>query len=157
MGLFKNRKKNKQIHDHLRLIAVINTGIAVVSLIAVLVLFARFRTDSEAEVVVQAPEAPEKTVVSERPSIDAPTQEEIAQRYREDVNTLLAGYDFTDSATAEQLSYGALELFAPNELKNMHLQIVVSLQDAQQGKSKAARKRIEQLRTQHEWLLPDYK
>lgn len=156
MGLFKNRKKNKKIHDHLRLIAAVNTGIAVLCLIAVLVLFARLRTDGEDAVVVQA-EAPEKTVASERPSIDAPSEEEIAQRYRADINALLGGYDFTDSATAEQLSYDALELFAPKELKNMHLQIVVSLQDAQQGKSNAARKRIEQLRTQHEWLLPDYK
>lgn len=154
MALFNKNEQQKKIHDHLHFVATVNTVLAVVALVAVLILFVWVLvTRDDAQESTAAQVVPQAVPVQERQAVDAPTEEEIATQYRDDINTLLGDFDFTDSAQAEQLSYAALELYAPRELRSMHLQVVVALQEAQQGKTKEAQQRIEQLRSQYDWFL----
>jgi predicted negative regulator of RcsB-dependent stress response len=157
MSLFKKNEKRKEIHEHLHRLATMNTVLAVIALVAILGLFAWVATteknDDQAQNEVSQQVEVADPATPQPVSETAPEQEDIAAQYRLDINALLSDFDFEDSAEAEQLSYEALELFAPRELRSMHLQVVVALQEVQQGKTQAAQKRIDQIQAQYDWFL----
>lgn len=161
---------SKKIHRHLQAISRINTTLALFSLVAVVVLFAWLRFDvipnKQTESVEVVATTTDKKVASgsESQKTDQDTMTaaqkkeattELTDNYRTKINSLLAGYNFDSSSEAEMLLYQVLELRVPAELKQMHLQVVLALNQSQQGSYDDAALQISVLKDQFAWFLPE--
>ncbi|MFC1598358.1 hypothetical protein ACFL2M_02380 [Patescibacteria group bacterium] len=154
--------KNK-IHQHLHSISRINTILAAISLVAVVGLFVWLRwyyvpeqNAEKAQQLAQTQTQEQATATEETEVAEPIDPAELKANYRSDINELLEGFKFDNSTEAETISFQALELRVPAEFKNLHLQVVISLHDAQQGEYEKAQNRIQQMRTQYSWFLPKY-
>lgn len=154
---------SEKVHRHLRTVTHVNTALAVTGLIGVALLFVFIKwftspADERASVAEQpagtAQAAPADNTILEEDAVD---QDELNQAYRDGLNNALGGFDFRDAARAETISYQVLELRVPAEFKNLQLQVVLALQEAQEGNYDAAREKIETQRGQYSWFLPDFK
>lgn len=154
----------QEVHAHLRKIIRLNTMLAVMSLCAVLGIYgwlrfsdhAKTNTDqAEKDSVQRSVSQPSATVTTNTNSaVSAETTAELTNAYRKQVNALLSGFEFDDSATAETLLYQVLELRVPTDLKQTHLQIVTALNDAKEGNYESAQQRIGSVQATSSWFLP---
>jgi hypothetical protein len=154
---------SKKIHKHLESISRINTGLAAAGLVGVLALFVWLKLSPPAQTETATPSGSPAQPVAEdqrqaQPAvpIDGVDQVQLNQEYRTAVNGLLGGYDFSDATQAETLSFQLIELMVPAEFKSLQLELVIALDEASEGRSTEARARIDRLRQQHPWLLPDF-
>lgn len=143
----------KTVHRHLKTIARVNTLLAVIALIAVIGVYIWIRSMSDRSNVIEEPTSQTNTN-QQAPveAVDAVDNEQLTKEYRDQVNEVLDGYNFDDSTKAEELSYKVLELRVPAELKQMHLKIVLALNQAQQGNYESAQTTISQLQQEFGWF-----
>lgn len=133
------------IHHHLRTISRINTGIALLSIVAVGAIYGWLKwfppNTQNANTVQKETTA---TVVNQ-PSITL-------DEYQTQLNAIITGYEFNDAAVAQQKASAVLELRVPAEMKQLHMQVVLSLSDAQAGDTDEAQQRMNTLKQQYAWL-----
>lgn len=139
----------------MRTINRLNFAIAVVSLLAVGVLYLWLRTlpiaEPQAEQEADTPAvAATETPIEQAATIDTADAE---AAYQEEVNALLSDFQFDDSARAAELSEDVLKLRTPAAFKELHVQIVVILQDVQNGNTAEAQDRIDTLQNEYPWFL----
>ncbi|MBI2410314.1 MAG: hypothetical protein HYV32_00260 [Candidatus Kerfeldbacteria bacterium] len=152
------------VHTYLRKMNRLNTVLALLSLFAVLVLYGWLRfsdgkkqnmNTAEKESVERSISQPSSTATTNtNTSASEETTAELTNDYRNQVNSILAGFAFDDSATAETLLYHVLELRVPTDLKQTHLQIVTALNDAKEGNYASAQQRIGSVQATSSWFLP---
>jgi hypothetical protein len=157
------------IHKHLSKISRINFVLAVLSFVGVAALYGWFRwgadrsnpqnANTQASNVNATAQQNSNRTANTNTATNAPvaTQEDIeklTQAYQQEINSALKDFDFHDSTKAGELLNRALGMYVPASLRQMHIQVVVALQAAQQGEYDQANERITQLSTQYPWFLP---
>lgn len=154
-------EQTKEIHDHLRSISRVNAGIALVSLVAVLGLFAWIKwsylpaqDERTGDVYTEQQElsAQEKRDLEARQTVEPVDAEELAKQYKDSVKGIIGDYAFQDTNTASQLLPQMLELKVPGALQQVHLDIVLALTDAEKGDTAAAQERIRTVQENNSWL-----
>lgn len=150
----KETKTEKNIHHHLALVSRVNMFFSIGAFVIVLLLAAWMLLSGQVSGKGLAQGLKGKTeAVSERAAVvNTPNEAQIDETYRTELNTLLKDYNFDDSSVAEQKLFAALELRAPAELKNVQLEIVLALREAQGGKFSEAQQRIADVKKDHAWL-----
>lgn len=133
------------IHRHLRTISRINTAIAMLGLVAVIALYVWLRWVLPPTSTATPPTTTAlPTVVNQSPVTVA--------EYQAQLNAIIDEYQWSDAAIAQQKSSELLELRVPAEMKQLHIQVVLSFSDAQAGNVEAAQQRMAELKQQYAWL-----
>ena len=133
------------IHRHLRTISRINTAIALLGLLSVMALYVWLRWFLPPTSTITPPTTVAlPDVVNQAPITVA--------EYQAQLNAIIDGYQWTDAAVAQQKASQVLELRVPAEMKQLHIQLVLSLSDAQAGNTDAAQQRMAELKQQYAWL-----
>jgi len=151
----------KKIHKHLHSITRINTVLSMLGLAAVVVLFMWLKWFAPSEepeypiedIDVVIPGNPDMIPIDGTEEVmDAVDTVALGEEYRSSINALIGDFAFDDAGKAGELVSSVLELRVPAELKNMHLQIVLALNEAQEGKFTEAVERIETMQGQFGWV-----
>jgi hypothetical protein len=147
-------QKEKNVHHHLALVSRVNMFFSIAAFIVVLLLGAWMLLSGQmsGKGVIEGLKGKTEAVSEREAVIVTPDEAAIDTTYRTELNALLEGYNFDDSATAEKKIFAALELRAPAELKNVQLEVVLALREAQGGKFTEAQQRMADLKKNHGWL-----
>ncbi len=154
MNNMETQKETKTVHHHLALVSRFNMFFSIAAFVLVLFFGAWMLLSGQmsGKGLVEGLKGQTEAVSEREAVVNTPDAAAIDATYRTELNALLADYDFADSATAEQKLYAALELRAPAELKNVQLEVVLALREAQGGKVTEAQERIAALKKNHAWL-----
>lgn len=137
--------KQTIIHHHLRTISRINTGIALLSLVAVGAIYVWLKWFPPNTQNANTTQTGTEPIVVNQPVITL-------DEYQTQLNAIITGYEFNDAAVAQQKASAVLELRVPAEMKQLHMQVVLSLSDAQAGDTDEAQQRMNTLKQQYAWL-----
>ncbi len=153
------KETNKKIHEHIKMVARLNTGLALTGLVAVLILVVWLRWFGGVDSVQQAAD---ETGARDGAAVEiiglpdsAVDQKELASDYRDQLNDILDGYDFVSAERAAEISDELLDLTLPTAYRTVQLQTAIALDEVQEGKITEAQDRIRQLQADNDWYLPD--
>lgn len=147
----------QKVQSHLSKIAHINLLLAVCALVGVLGVYAWFRWGMDSASITNTNGNTNTAAVVNQNTNTAkvPTAEEAAkltQDYQDAVNTILKDVDTSNAAAAKDLTDKIAALHVPASLRAMHIQLMVVLQEIQDGKAGDANTRISQLRAEYSWF-----
>lgn len=149
----KTEKQKKTIHDYVSHLSRVTVIVAIVGLFlsfGVIVWLAWFSDGSTQEKVNQPlSTAPVPVSVS---SENETSPEERIEIYYTEIENAMKEFRVDDRVLAETTLATVIDIEVPSELRDFHLQLVVALQDAQQGKTQKAQTRIDTLTKEYEWF-----
>jgi hypothetical protein len=147
-------KTEKTIHHHLAVVSRFNMFFSIAAFVLVLFFGAWMLLSGQmsSKGLVEGLKGKSEAVSERDAVVNTPDAAAVDATYRTELNALLDGYNFDDSAAAEQKLYSALELRAPAELKNVQLEVVLALREAQGGQFSQAQERIAVLKKTYGWL-----
>lgn len=150
-------QQTQKVNTHLSKIAHINLLLAVCALVGVGIVYAWLRWGARTPEITQTQNTNSVTnTQSQSTNTNAqPTAEEIAaltQDYQNSVNDIFGDLDLTDTSAVADASTQVMALHVPADLRPFQVQLLVVLQDAQNGQSADADQRIAQLHAQYSWF-----